>query len=195
MHISKNVSTINSFLAKYVNLAHSVNVQNSEIGLRTSIGRYTKIRDAKIGKYCSISWDCTIGAPSHPIDRIATHAFTYRKQFGISEKNDVFEEKLVEIGNDVWVGCNAIILSGVKIGNGAVIAAGAVVTKDVEPYSIVAGVPAKEIKKRFDLETIEQLQKINWWDLNDNFLKENIDYFTQTLNKNFLIEISNKLDK
>lgn len=111
-------------LGDYVYLAHHVEISNSDIGLRTSVGRYTKIQYAYIGKYCSISWDVTIGAIEHPLHSVSSHAFSYRKQFGLCEKDIQIDHKYVEIGNDVWIGCGAIILPGVHIGHGAVIGAG-----------------------------------------------------------------------
>jgi acetyltransferase-like isoleucine patch superfamily enzyme len=79
----------------------------------------------------------------------------------------------VVVGNDVWIGTDAILMAGITVGDGAVIAAGAVVTKDVAPYSIVGGVPAKEIKKRFDNEKIESLLSLKWWDKDEKWLREN----------------------
>ena len=83
----------------------------------------------------------------------------------------------VNIGNDVWIGHGAIILPGLTVGNGAVVAAGSVVTKDVEPYSIVAGNPAKEIRKRFPQSIWSELEAIGWWDWDHNTLKERVDEF------------------
>lgn len=193
--IAKRVELINSELSEYCNLAHHCSLTNSSIGKRTSVGRYTKIRDSKIGAYCSISWDVTIGAVSHPIDRISMHAFTYRKQFKIVDEDIFFSQKITNIGNDVWIGCGAIILSGITIGDGAVIGAGAVVTKDVEPYTIVAGVPARPIRKRFDDNIIEKLLSLKWWEFDDEKLKNNIEIFKSKLtneNIDFLCEVRRK---
>lgn len=177
--IAHEVELINCKLSEYCNLAHHASVNNSEIGKRTSVGRYSKIRDSKIGAYCSISWDVTIGAVSHPMERISMHAFTYRKQFGIVDKDIMLPQKTTIIGNDVWIGCGAIILSGVTVGDGAVIGAGAVVTKDVEPYTIVVGVPARSIRKRFQDEIIKELLELRWWEFEDEKIKENIDFFKE----------------
>ena len=178
--IYKNVELLNSSLGRYCNIAHDVSIINSSINHRTSIGRYSKLRDSKVGKYCSISFDTIIGAVSHPLENISTHAFSYRKQFGIVNENKNYENKQTEIGNDVWIGCGAIILAGVKIGDGAVIGAGSVVTKDVQPYSIVAGVPAKELRKRFSKEIISELLEIKWWNCPDIILKKNIKLFSKS---------------
>lgn len=127
------------------------------------IGKYTILNeraellgnhksDIIIGKYCSIAPEVVIQSTNHKIDGISTYDF----------KEEPITKGDIVIGNDVWIGRRAIILSGVKIGDGAVIGAGAVVTKDVEPYSIVGGVPAKEIKKRLDKKTIKKIK--GWWD-------------------------------
>lgn len=122
--ISKAVDISNSNFDRYVNIAHHAQIADSEVGLRSSIGRYSKVRNAVIGKYCSISWDVTIGAVSHPMKAISTHAFSFRKKFGLSRENIMLEHNKCILGNDVWVGCNAVIMPGVKIGDGAVIGAG-----------------------------------------------------------------------
>ena len=131
--------------------------------------------------YCSISFDVIIGAVSHPMDFISTHAFTYRKQFDIVEEDIMLKHPITNIGNDVWIGCGAIILSGVTIGDGAIIGAGAVVTKDVEPYTIVAGVPAKVLKTRFEKEISDKLIKLKWWELEDEKLKKAIKLFQKPI--------------
>lgn len=171
----------NSFFQEYSNVVKNVQVANSSIGKRTSVGRYTKIRDAEIGNYCSISWDTTIGAVAHPFDRISSHAFTYREQFGIVDKDTAITQKRTYIGNDVWIGCNCVIISGVSIGNGAIIGAGAVVTSDVPPYAVVGGVPARVIKYRFNTETIKRIEKLQWWNWKDRKIKGCIDCFEKSL--------------
>nr|WP_246566018.1 CatB-related O-acetyltransferase [Tissierella simiarum] len=113
--------------------------------------------------------------------------------------NDEFKKKLeikdlCIIGNDVWIGSNAVILRGVKVGNGAVIGAGAIVTKDVEPYSIVVGNPARVIKKRFSEQIIESLEKIQWWNWSKEIIRKNLDLvYSSTVDEhviNKLMEIS-----
>jgi len=135
------------------------------------IGRGTYLRKdifvddlTEIGRYCSIANDVVIAPSNHPVTNFSTHPISYDV--------DNFPDKNTKtvIGNDVWIGTRAIIKRGVKIGNGAVIASGAVVTKDVEPYAIVAGVPATIIRYRFDEETIKELLATEWW----NFPKEKL---------------------
>lgn len=117
-----------------------------------------------IGKYCSIARDVSIGVGEHPTDWISTSPLFYNKNRRLVGETTYENSNVVGgtiIGNDVWIGTKVVILKGVKIGNGAIIAAGAVVTKDVLPYSVVGGVPAKEIKKRFSDEIIEILESNN----------------------------------
>jgi acetyltransferase-like isoleucine patch superfamily enzyme len=128
----------------------------------------------KIGSFCSISSGVNILlGGEHTSNWITTYPFNeIFPEYGYPKnatKGDVI------IGNDVWIGINVLILSGVKIGDGAVVGAGTVVTKDVEPYSVVAGCPAKEIRKRYDSETIEKLLKLKWWDWSLKKIKENLD--------------------
>ncbi len=179
--IAKNVEIIDSELKKSVNVAHDASIIHCEIEKYTSIGRYSKLQDCRIGKFCSISWDVTIGAKSHPLDSISTHSFPYNKLYDFADNAVGLRPLITTIGNDVWIGCGAIIKSGIKIGDGAVIGAGAVVTKDVEPYSIVVGSPAKKIKNRFSEAMIEKLESIKWWDLDEHFIKEHILMFQQPL--------------
>lgn len=133
----------------------------------------------EIGSFCSISWNVSIGGANHDYTRVTTHSFLYSDDFGLMgehEGYDRFSEPCV-IGNDVWIAANACICRGVTIGDGAVIAAGAVVTHDVEPYTIVAGVPARPIKKRFDDNVISLLLKSRWWELPGAVIREHFDLF------------------
>ena len=167
-------------MESYGNIAHHAQVGDAVIGTRSSIGRYSKVRYAEIGKYCSVSWDVTIGAIEHPLQALSTHAFPYRKRFGLCERDEQIEHKKAIIGNDVWIGCGVIIMPGVTVGDGAVIGAGAVVTHDVSPYEIVGGIPAKHISWRFPKNIIEELEKIKWWNASDQFMREHIDLFAPT---------------
>ena len=154
----------------------------------------------KIGRYCSINGTARIWN-NHSLDCVTTHPMLdyrmfyswdkqekreeYQKKYGKYFNNAPFENSYirdnrpVEIGNDVWIGANVIILPGVIIGDGAVLAAGAVVTKDVEPYAIVGGVPAKTIRYRFPKEIVDAFLKIKWWDWSIDKIEENIELFYQ----------------
>ena len=138
-----------------------------------------------VGKYCSIADGVALGTTCHPIHRLSTHPFTYFRDeehmFGeiMPPKDKIVPyqtTKPISIGNDVWIGRSAIILDGVSVGDGAVIGAGAVVTKDVPPYAIVGGVPAKIIKYRFDDHTIKRLLDSRWWDYPQDFIANNLPF-------------------
>ena len=143
-------------------------IVNSRINDYTYIRGNNKIQNATIGKFCSIGPEVCIGLGIHPTNLKSTYpGFYTRSEYYRVEKLYDFdgeEYKQVEIGNDVWIGARATILDGVKIGDGAVIAAGAVVTKEVPPYAIVGGVPAKVIKYRFSESRIKELLDEKWWD-------------------------------
>ncbi len=134
----------------------------------------------KIGKFCSISEDVKIFlGGNHRTDWVSTYPFNSVRYFKNEGKNITGHPKTkgdVIIGNDVWIGWGAVIMSGVKIGNGAVIGAYSMVTKDVLPYEIVAGNPAKHIKFRFNEEIILMLTKSNWWNLPETKIKELIPF-------------------
>lgn len=130
-------------------------------------------------RFCSIAPNVTIAPGMRDMNRVTTHPSFYfftssiPRIFVNHDKYPVF--KRVNIGHDVWIGEKVIILDGVNIGNGAVIAAGAVVTKDVKPYSVVGGVPARHIKYRFDEETVRILQESQWWNFSEKWFDEHAD--------------------
>jgi len=173
--------------------SHSI-LANVSIGNFTYIGGNCQINNSKIGHFCSIASDCRIGIGIHPTNLVSMHPALYsnqNKSWNLSiDNNFSFEEhKQINIGNDVWIGIKAIIVDGISIGDGAVIAAGAVVTKDVPPFAIVGGVPAKIIKYRFTQNFINMLQKIEWWNWELDKIKEfsylftNINKFTERFEK------------
>ena len=134
----------------------------------------------KIGKFCSIACGAKFlfNSANHTLGSLSTYTFPiFFEEWELDPKNvaDAWDNKGdIVVGNDVWIGFEAVILSGVKIGDGAIIGARAVVTKDVEPYTIVGGVPARPIRKRFDDKTIEELLRIRWWDQDAEKIKENL---------------------
>jgi acetyltransferase-like isoleucine patch superfamily enzyme len=159
----------------------TVECKDSNLGLYTYASPYTMIQSADIGKFCSIGPATIIGYGEHPIDYISSSPMFYHMGniFGktFAEKESFERYKRVTIGNDVWIGANAYIKNGVIVGDGAVIAAGSVVVKDVPPYSIVGGVPAKVIRFRFDEEIIDALLRLKWWDWSDEKLQTYQPYF------------------
>jgi len=131
------------------------------------------------GRYCSVGEGVCIFNANHPLSHKSLHPFFYNPNLGIVEDEKI-ERRSIEIGNDVWFGNNAIVTSSVKkIGNGAVIGAGAIVTKDVPDFAVVAGNPAKIIKYRFDEKTRRQIIKSKWWEKDISELQENLDEFTR----------------
>jgi acetyltransferase-like isoleucine patch superfamily enzyme len=159
----------------YVGIRPMVKMERCEVGKCTSLGTLSAAYDTKIGRFCSIARECYIGGANHPIDRVSSSGVFYLKHNYTGKcyyEDDYNWHTYTEIGNDVWLGARAIIIGGVHISDGAVIGAGPVVTKDVGPYEIWAGNPARFIRKRFDDETINKLLKIKWWEWSDEKLYE-----------------------
>lgn len=178
---------VNSKLDKYSALRQKCRVYNSSLGKYSYIGRETLVQNTNIGAFCSISERCSIGMPSHPLRFISTSPVFLKGKNVLYKNFSDFEYDncpTTKIGNDVWIGTNVMIKSGVTIGNGVVIGAGAVVTHDVPDYAIVAGIPARIIRYRFNNETKNRLLRDKWWTLNDNeihqyIVKKNLDIFRE----------------
>lgn len=130
----------------------------NEIGEYTYIGQNGIITSSKIGRYCSIAGNVSIGIGEHKIDRVSTSSIFYNKPF------ETLTEKECIVGNDVWIGTNVVVRRGVTIGNGAIIGANSFVNKDVKPFEIVAGTPAKHIRMRFSEQQIQLINQSQWWD-------------------------------
>lgn len=131
-----------------------------------------------VGKFCSIASHVRVNPGNHPMDRVTQHHCTYRRvQFGFGERDeeeffDWRRSARCEIGHDVWIGHAAIVMPGVRVGMGAVIGSGAVVTRDIGPYAIAVGVPARPVRKRFPDDIIEGLMETRWWDWDHETLRE-----------------------
>ena len=182
-YVSPRSFLINVKLGKKNSIAGGNVMLNCEMGDYTYIGGsdgggvVSHFYDTKIGKYCSIAQNVEILSIKHCSDFISTFPFYSRKEsfcFNPNRQDDQIYNS-TKIGNDVWVGANVIIIGGVTIGDGAVIGAGSVITKGVEPYSIVAGNPAKLIRKRFADDQIAKLLEDKWWEWPEEKIKGNID--------------------
>ena len=199
----KNVRIIRSSIGDVTSVGDFTTVRDTEIGkycqiqrhcdlLRVNIGNYTIIEknavlhDVSIGSFCEISWHCSLGGDNHNYRLPSIHHFYWQTYFGFEADPDSlgkrnFFEKLASeecvIGNDVWIGSGVTVNRNVHVGDGAILASGCVVTKDVPDYAIVGGVPARVIKYRFDERTIQRLLKIAWWKWPEDVLKANRHLF------------------
>lgn len=141
----------------------------TSLGYRTTLGTNNFFGGkVEIGKYCQVGRDVAFHPTNHPISYLTTYV---NNELFAGELKTLKTEAPIEVGHDVWIGHGVIILAGVKVGNGAILAAGSVVTKTVEPYAIVAGNPAREIRKRFSEDTIAKVQAMRWWDKSDEELE------------------------
>lgn len=143
---------------------------NIRIGYKSTLGYNNLLGGAiTIGKYCQLGSDVAFHASNHPMSYMTTYI---NKNLFDGALKQLKEDKKITLGNDVWVGHGVIILGNVNVGNGAILAAGSVITKDVEPYTIVAGVPAKTVRKRFSVPIIQEIEDLKWWDKSDKELEE-----------------------
>ena len=183
-----------------------------DISMRGSIGAFSYIRGGriagglkKIGRYCSIAPGVTAGDSNHALDWLSSHPFQYGGGSlfrAWSKKLDFPFMKMKPpksaasvIGNDVWIGANAIIMPGVTIGDGAAVGAGSVVTRDVPPYAIVVGAPAKVIRFRFEQSIIDQLLELKWWRFEaDSLLGVNFDCVEKAIDQIKELESQGRLE-
>ncbi|TWB61534.1 phosphonate metabolism protein (transferase hexapeptide repeat family) [Rhizobium sp. ERR 922] len=168
IHPTANIR--DSSIGRCCEILADTSLHTAELGDFSYLGPRCIVGDATIGKFCAIAAEVRIGAPNHPMDRPSMHRFTYCPEYyaaGAVRDQAFFDRRKEDravIGNDVWIGHGVIVLPGVKVGNGAVLAAGAVVSKDVQPYTVVGGIPAKFIRERFTRTIAERLTSIAWWD-------------------------------
>ncbi len=172
---------MNSIIDKTAKIEAGSLVINSQFGRYSYCGNDCSFVNVSCGNFCSISNFVKIGGGTHPQNWVSTSPAFYYGRDSISKRlanlRYDYSDKKTIIGNDVWIGYNVIIKSGVHIGDGAIIGMGSVVTHDVQPYSIVGGNPARELRKRFDEKTIERLMDIKWWTFSDEDIAKISDCF------------------
>ena len=172
-----------STFGAYVEIGRGSRVGYSHFGDYSYCDRYADIANAQIGKFSNIASFARIGATDHPLHTAALHHFLYRSDqyWEDAEPDAEFfarrRARIARIGHDTWIGAGAMIKPEVTVGHGAVVAAGALVTKDVEPYVIVAGTPATPLRRRQPPEIAERLIALSWWDWSHERLRETLDDF------------------
>jgi acetyltransferase-like isoleucine patch superfamily enzyme len=183
--IFKLYYTRNSRIHKFSEITRFCRIVDSEIDKYSYVGVSTVIRNARVGKFCSIAQNVKIGAGEHPINLVSTSPvfYTNKNEFNFSffTNNSIQERKKTFIANDVLIGANVFIRDGIKIGNGAIIGANSFVNRDVLDYEIVGGVPARHLKFRFEKLNINRLLEDKWWDWEIEKIKKNEEYFTKRL--------------
>lgn len=173
-NIAFSAIVVDSSIAEDAALDSRVRFYRSTLGRCSYVGRGSFIESTEVGAFCSIGGECNIGGGSHPMDSLSTSPVFYTAQ-NILKKQlakrsfDPFQRTVIE--NDVWIGNGSKIKSGVRIATGAVVGMGSIVTKDIGPYEIWAGNPAKRIKSRFSEETIAVLMQSKWWEMSDEDLR------------------------
>ena len=160
----------NSTVSKKSRVCSGSHINSSRIERYSYVGHDCFMLKTSVGSFCSIADNCRLGGAAHPLDRVSTSPVFHAGKNVMKKNFAEFEAPntpSVTIGADVWIGANAVVLSGVSIGVGAVIGAGSVVTKDVAPYEIWAGNPAKKIRDRFDDGLKQKLLATEWWNWSD----------------------------
>lgn len=181
-----------SSFGAYVEIGKGSRVAHSVLGDYSYCDRYADIANARIGKFANIAAFVRIGATDHPLDTAACHHFLYRSSdyWDDARRDEDFfarrKSRIAHIGHDTWIGAGAMVKPEVTLGDGAVVAAGAVVTKDVDPYTIVAGTPARTLRPRQPREIADRLIAMAWWDWPHDALRMALDDFRALTAEAFL---------
>lgn len=192
--IHENCQLLHVEFGEYTEVGIHNYYENVKLGDFSYSGQFCFVQNAVIGKFSNIATMVRIGPTDHPMSRPTLHHFTYRRRmYGFDTRDDEEflnwrAEQQVFIGHDTWIGHGAIIMPGVTIGNGAIVGSGAIVTRDVDPYSIVVGVPALPIKTRFPDDVVHKLEEIRWWDWSYDLIKERVDDFSLPIDE-FLAKV------
>lgn len=190
--IHPSAQVTDTTLGRYTEIAEGCRVSEGDIGDYSYLMQDCHVWCAAIGKFANIAASVRLNATNHPVDRPTLHHFTYRASDywpDAEHEADFFaarRARKVTIGHDTWLGHGSTVLPGVTVGDGAVVGAGAVVSKDVAPYTIVAGVPARPIRERFDRKTAERYQALAWWDWDHARLRDTLGDFRQLSAEAFL---------
>lgn len=201
--IGRNVKFTNTTFGGNNAVGSETNINHSIIGFGTYMNSRCNLSESRIGKFSSIASDVTIIRGQHPVSEyITTCPAFYSRDFGggfsYVRRNYFMPFKyankkrkfVVDIGNDVWIGQNVMIMEGITIGDGSIVGAGALVTRDVAPYSVVVGIPARVIKKRFSQNDIDCLLQFKWWNKDKQWIEKYADNFRNP--KNFIKMLKNE---
>ncbi len=181
-NVHPSVQARNTTYGTYVEVPELCVLENVHIGDYSYCGPGTIMQNVHVGKFANIAALTRLGPTAHPMERASLHHFTYRSaMYGMGPNDDAFfaerEARMCWIGHDTWIGHGAVVMPEVTVGTGAVVAAGAIVTKDVPPYTIVAGVPARVVRERFTWTVQEALMRIAWWEWPHERLADAMDDF------------------
>ena len=171
-----------SSFTPYTHVLSGAKLNNTKVGKYSRVGVNVNVNNADIGNYTAIGKDSILGLGQHPTNYLTSHSIFYKRgNWGWHDDwiapIEFDDNKRIHIGNDVWIGRHCMVMDGVTIGDGVTVAAGAVVTKDIPPFAIVGGVPAKVIKYKFSQEMIDRLEEIQWWNLPDADITKVIGLF------------------
>lgn len=182
--VGRDTSLNSATLGSWTEVGDRCTLENVVMGDYSYCGADCILQNTEIGKFSNIAAHVRLGPTAHPLDRPTLHHFTYRRAaYGFAATDDeaffaARAARVLSIGHDTWIGHGAIVMPGLTIGNGAVIGAGSVVTRDVEPWTIVAGNPARIIRRRFPPEVAEAMERIRWWDWQHDVLQQRLDDFS-----------------